>query len=193
MEERKELSQGKAVGLIIITYAILTIIFGTIYSLLGLLVSKISGNVIILSTISVMLSIAIIYFSWKLSIMITFKNRSSSGLDAKKITKYLAIFVIGMSIISMAYDVYNSKIAIEEQFSNSFLEDKDVVSAFTQEELQERANENIENMNMSKKQTYTSIFVMGILALGINLLILNIVAKKNIEKYNGVVQIEKNI
>lgn len=193
MEERKELSQGKAVGLIIIIYAILTIIFGTIYSLLGLLVSKISGNVIILSTISVMLSIAIIYFSWKLSIMITFKNRSSSGLDAKKITKYLAIFVIGMSIISMAYDVYNSKIAIEEQFSNSFLEDKDVVSAFTQEELQERANENIENMNMSKKQTYTSIFVMGILALGINLLILNIVAKKNIEKYNGVVQIEKNI
>lgn len=193
MKEKKVLSQGKAIASIIIIYTILTIIFGAMYSLLGPLLSRIIRNMVILSTISVVLSIVIIYFSWKLSIMITFRNGSSSGLKAKKITKYLALFLIVISVISMAYDVYRSTVVIEEEYSNAFLEDKDVVAAFTQEELQARANENNAGKAIAQKQTYISIVVMGSLALIINLLILSMVSKKTIEKYNGVIEIEKRM
>lgn len=193
MKERKELTQGKAVALIILIYTILTIVFGTVYTLIIGLVARFLLNIIILSTISVIASIAIIYFSWKISIMITFKNRTSTGLDSKKMTRYFAIFLILVSVVSITYDIYSTKVKIEDQFSNSFLEDKDVVNAFSEEELQQRANENNENMRKSKQQSYLSIITMNTLSLIINLLVLSVISKKTIDKYDGVIEIEKNI
>mgnify|MGYP003369570971 CR=1 FL=1 len=192
MKEKKELTLTNALVSIILLYIAFTMIFGTTFSLIMSLISRFLPNMLNI-ILAVAISILMMYFAWKLSVLITFKNKECSGLEIKKITRGLVIFLIVMTIISGGYDIYSAKVHIEEQYSNTFLEDKDVQSAFTPEELQARAEQNNKDAAESKKQSYLIIVTENILSLIINLLIFSLVPKKMLEKYDGVVEIEKNI
>lgn len=192
MKEKKELTLTRALVSIIILYTVFTMIFGATFSLIMSLISRFLPNMLNI-ILAVAISILMMYFAWKLSVLITFKNKECSGLEIKKITTGLVIFLIVMTIISGGYDIYSAKVHIEEQYSNTFLEDKDVQSAFTPEELQARAEQNNKDAAESKKQSYLIIVTENILSLIINLLIFSLVPKKMLEKYDGVVEIEKNI
>lgn len=192
MKEKKELTLTNALVSIILLYIAFTMIFGTTFSLIMSLISGFLPNMLNI-ILAVAISILMMYFAWKLSVLITFKNKECSGLEIKKITRSLVIFLIVMTIISGGYDIYSAKVHIEEQYSNTFLEDKDVQAAFTPEELQARAEQNNKDAAESKKQSYLIIVTENILSLIINLLIFSLVPKKMLEKYDGVVEIEKNI
>lgn len=192
MKEKKELTLTNALVSIILLYIAFTMIFGTTFSLIMSLISGFLPNMLNI-ILAVAISILMMYFAWKLSVLITFKNKECSGLEIKKITRGLVIFLIVMTIISGGYDIYSAKVHIEEQYSNTFLEDKDVQAAFTPEELQARAEQNNKDAAESKKQSYLIIVTENILSLIINLLIFSLVPKKMLEKYDGVVEIEKNI
>jgi len=192
MKEKKELTLTNALVSIILLYIAFTMIFGTTFSLIMSLISRFLPNMLNI-ILAVAISILMMYFAWKLSVLITFKNKECSGLEIKKITRGLVIFLIVMTIISGGYDIYSAKVHIEEQYSNTFLEDKDVQAAFTPEELQARAEQNNKDAAESKKQSYLIIVTENILSLIINLLIFSLVPKKMLEKYDGVVEIEKNI
>lgn len=191
MKEKRELTVVKAVALLIVLY----IVFTTLFSLIMELIFSISPSLpgILPTVIAVILSIVMMCLAWKLSVLVTFRNKDCNGIEIKKIVWSVIIILTIMSAISMIFDLVTLKNDLEEQYSNAFLEDKDVVASFTQEELQERAAEN-ENLEAeAKKQGYSLIVIQNILSLFINLLIFSLIPKKMLEKYDGVTEIEKNI
>lgn len=196
MKEKKELTVVKAVVLLIVLYTIFTWVFSRVFSLLAeglasFLTFQIST--IIPMILAVVISILLMCLSWKISVFLTFRNKNHDGLDVKKVAIIIVIILAIMSVITMIYDIYLMNESIEQQYSNDFLEDRDVVAAFTPEELQERANQNDENKEEIKKQTYPLIIMQNILSLGINLLIFSLVPKKMMAKYDGIAEIEKNV
>lgn len=192
MKEKKELTSIKAIISIIICYFIFTILFGAVYSLVMSAIASFLPNMVNI-ILAVVISILMMFFAWKLSIIVTLKNKDCDGLETKKIVKVLVIFLVIMSVISTVYDLYNTKVNIENQYSNSFLEDRDIQDAFTPEELQERANQNDTDKAEAKKYSYSLIITENVLSLIINLLIFSLVPKKALEKYDGVKEMEKNI
>lgn len=196
MKEKKELTVVKAVVLLIVLYTVFTWIFtvgvGLLMQVLGKFITF-NTLTIIPTIIALVVSLLMMCLSWKLSVDITFKNKDCNGLDLKKVTTIIMIVLAVMSVITMVYDIYMMRESLEKQYSNAFLEDKDVVAAFTPEELQERANQNNETKAEIKKQTYPLVVMQNVLSLAINLLIFSLVPKKMIEKYDGVIEIEKNM
>lgn len=196
MKEKKELTVVRTVVLLIVLYTVFTWIFSLGFSLLTeFLVKFITFQVptIIPTIIALVVSILMMCLSWKLSVDVTFKNKDCSGLNLKKVTTIIIIVLAIMTVITMIYDICIMRENLEKQYSNAFLEDRDVVAAFTPEELQERANQNNEMKAEIKKQTYPLIIMQNGLSLAINILIFSLVPKKMIAKYDGVAEIEKNI
>lgn len=192
MKNKKELTVGKATAYIIILYSIFTIILGYVFILISSWFNNIILSQGIVSTIiTVVFSIFMMYLSWKLSVLVVLKKKSTDGLDTKKVIRNIIIFIVLLSVISMIYDLYEAKANIDRQYSNDFLEDRDVIAAFTQEELQERANLNNLSAKESAKHIYPFIIGENVLSILINLLIINLVPKKMLESHDGITKIEK--
>lgn len=191
MKKRKELTQGKAIVLIIVMYSIITLALGTMYSILAGVLTKYINSMVILSSISVICSIIIIYTAWNLSIMFVLKNRETIGIDTKKTILCFSIFLVIISTISVIFDIYTVKNEIEVQYKIIAIDDADLEEEHDDYEMQEIRDERNKKMLETKKKTYSSVIIMDILGLIINLLMVNIITQKMVEKYDGVIEIEK--
>lgn len=192
MENKKELTVGKATLFIIILYSVFTIILGYVFVLISIWLNNILPiQELVATIITVVFSILMMYISWKLSVLLVLRKKSTDGLDTKKVIRNIIIFIVLLSAISMIYDLYEAKLNIDRQYSNDFLEDRDVIAAFTQEELQERANLNDLSAKESAKHIYPLIIGENVLSIFINILIISLVPKKMLESHDGIIKIEK--
>jgi len=193
MKERKELTTGKATAYILILYSIFTSVLGIVFAVINNLAMRYLPPVVG-SIISVVISIALIYAAWELSVILTLKNRNIDGLDIKKIIRFMILFIVITSVISMGMDIYRHTESInnDKTYSKDFLQDKDVIAAVSQEQLQERANEIDRKKAEVQKAIYTSAIMENVVGMVINIIIITLVPKARLEKYDGVAQMEKS-
>ncbi len=194
MKEKKELTTGKAAVYILILYSIFTCVLGVVFAVINNLAMRYLP-VVVGSIISVITSIALIYAAWELSVILTLKNRNTDGLDIKKIIRFLILFIIVIGVISTGADIYRSIEAInnDKTYSKDFLQDKDVIAAVSQEQLQERANEIDRRKAEVQKAMYTSVIMENVVGIVINVILITLVPKARLEKYDGVAQMEKSV
>mgnify|MGYP003543241494 CR=1 FL=1 len=82
MKEKKELTSIKAIISIIVCYFIFTILFGAVYSLVMSAIASFLPNMVNI-ILAVVISILMMFFAWKLSIIVTLKNNTLNYASSK--------------------------------------------------------------------------------------------------------------
>lgn len=185
--EKREIISSKSMTIKIIIVNILLTVFVfigislVVGSILALIFSQNNNNNNIDTLYKIIVSLLTIITTWKLSVSMCFKKYTIYYKDIKKLIKNLFIFVIILSLISFIFTFAQSKKELNREinsikkinyYSNYISDSK------TDEYTQEKTIKELNN------KLFINLLFSGLSNTTIEILILFLVAKKDIEKYS---------